>query len=298
MKKLQVLILLSVLTLAAVSSVGCGVSSSTQQSVNPVFTKLAFLSSRPASPSTNLFLMNLDGSIVTPGPTAIGGVYTPSVSADLKTIAYVLNGIVWTGKVDGSNQTQLITTGNTFAVKLSPDGKKIAFNQQDATTHAYNLWIMNVDGSSPLNLTATMPAGMSECYGGSFSADGSKIAMNCEGVSAYGVYVIHSDGTGLTTVANPTNFPDTPVFTPDGTKILFVLEGQSLGVFSMNLDDSNQVSIAPNGYEAVVLNSILYYSVTDATLGVRRIYTSNLDGTNAVALTDGTSDNFLGTATY
>jgi Tol biopolymer transport system component len=290
--------LLVVLTLSAVSTVGCGVGSSTQQSMNPVFTKLAFISSRAAIPSTNLFLMNLDGSTVTPGPTANGSVYTPSVSADLRTIAYTLNGLIWTSKVDGSDQTQLTTTGYVFAVKLSPDGKKILFNQQDTTTNAYNLWIMNVDGSSPLNLTATMPAGMSECYGGSFSADSTKIAMNCEGNSAYGIYVIHPDGTGLTTVTNPTLFADTPVFTPDGTKILFVLEGQSPGVFSINLDGGNQLSIAPNGYETVVLNSILYYSVSDTTLGVRRIYTSNLDGTNAVALTDGTSDNFLGTATY
>jgi Tol biopolymer transport system component len=296
MKKSQAITLFIGLTLAAISTVGCGVGSSTP--MNPVFTKLAFLSSRPASPSTNLFVMSLDGSTVTPGPTALGSVYTPSVSADLKTIAYTLNGLIWTGNIDGSNQVQLTTTGYIFALRLSPDGKKILFNQQDSTTNAYNLWIMNVDGSNPLNLTATMPAGMSECYGGSFSADSATIVMNCEGVSAYGIYVIHPDGTGLTTVARPTVFPDTPVFTPDGTKILFVLENQTPGIFSVNLDGSNQVSIAPNGYEAIVLNSILYYSVTDATLGVRRIYTSNLDGSNAVALTDGTSDNFLGVATY
>ena len=51
------------------------------------------------------------------------------------------------------------------------------------------------------------------------------------------------------------------------------------------------------GFEAEVLNSTLFYTVYDSTLENDRIYTSNLDGSNAAALTDGTSNDALGTAT-
>jgi Tol biopolymer transport system component len=296
MKKSQITTLLVVLFLAVLSTVGCGVGSSTATA--PVFTKMAFYSNRTVSPPTNLFLMNLDGSSVTPVPTSTGGLYTPSNSADLKTIAYTLSGFIWTSKADGSAQTQLTSIGYTYAVRLSPDGKKILFNQQDSVTNAYHIWIMNVDGTGPLDLTSTMPAGMTQCYGGSFSADSSKIAMNCQGNSSYGIYIIHPDGTGLTTVTNPNQYTDTPVFTPDSTKILFVLYGQPVGIFSINLDGTGQTSVAPNGYEAKILNSTLYYSAYDSTLNNNRIYKSNLDGTGAVSLTDGSSNDFVGTSTY
>lgn len=298
MKKSQAISLFIVLTLAALSTVGCGVGSSST-STAPVFTKLAFYSTRTTSPATNLFLMNMDGTSVTPVPTGTGSLYTPSNSADLTTVAYTLGGLVWTSKGDGSAQTQLTTTGYIYSVKVSPDGKKIVFNQQDTVTNAYHLWTMNVDGTGALDLTSTMPAGMVECYGGSFSADSSKIVMNCQGSSSYGIYIIHPDGTGLTTVTNPVNqYTDTPAFTPDGTKILFVLYGQPVGIFSINVDGTGQTSVAPNGYEAEIFNSTLYYSVYDTNLNNNRIYKSNLDGTGAVALTDGTSNDFIGRSTY
>ncbi|MGA9039583.1 MAG: hypothetical protein WB421_03525 [Terriglobales bacterium] len=299
MKKLQLITLLIVLTLAAVSTVGCGVGPSAP--AGPTFTKLAFYSNRTTSPATNLFLMNMDGSGVTAVPTSSGSLYTPSVSADLKTLAYTLDGHIWTSNQDGSTQTQLTTTGYSYGVKLSPDGKKMVFNQQDSVTNAYHLWIMNVDGTGGLDLTSTLPSGMTQCYGGSFSADSSKIAMNCQGNSTYGIFTIKPDGTGLTTVSNPTNYADTPVFTPDATKILFVLYGQSTTsgaeIFSVNLDGSDQTSVALNGYEAEILNSSLYYTVYDTTLSNDRIYKSNLDGSNAVALTDGTTYDYIGTST-
>ena len=74
-----------VLTAAAITgTVGCG-SDKPISSDAPTYTKLAFFSNRTVSPATNLFLMNLDGSGVTPVPFN-SGIYSPSSSADLTTI--------------------------------------------------------------------------------------------------------------------------------------------------------------------------------------------------------------------
>lgn len=297
MKKVSLTLLIA-LTLAAIAgTVACGSSSSPNA---PTFTQLAFISNRTVSPATQLFLMALNGSGVTPVAFSGEGVYSPSVSADLKTYAFEADGNIWVSNANGSTQTQLTTGGISYSAKVSPDGKKLVFNQQNPDIEGYNLWIMNVDGTGRLNLTSTMPAGMTACYGGSFSADSTQIAMNCEGEGSPGVFTIKADGTGLTTITTQSEYIDTPVFTPDGKKIIFVLYGQvgpsQTTIFSINLDGSGQTTVAVGGYEAEVLNSALFYTVYDSTLGNSRIYASNLDGSNAVALTDGTTYDALGTA--
>ena len=140
------------LTLAAIAcTVACG--DSTAKSKVPVFTQLAFVSDRTVSPPTDLFLMTLTGSGVTPVPFSSTSVYSPSVSADLATYAFEASGNIWVSNADGSTQTQLSSGGNSYAVKVSPNGKQLVFNQQDPVSHNYNLWVMNVDGTGELNLT-------------------------------------------------------------------------------------------------------------------------------------------------
>jgi len=294
MKKAQ-LTLLAALTLATVAVTGgCG------DSGTPAFTRLAFTSNRTVNPATNLFLMNLDGSNVTPVPFT-GGIYSPSSSADLKTIAFDASGNYWVSNASGSVQTQLSTASTGYAIRVAPNGKKLIFNGQDSVTNAYHVWIANVDGTGALDLNSTLPSGMTACYTGSFSADSAKIVMSCQGQTTDGIYTIKPDGTGLAMVTTQTQFVDTPGFTPDGKKILFVsyaLAGQpSYGIVSVNLDGSGLAVLVAGSYELEVLNSNLYYTLYDSVAGNARIYKANLDGTGAVALTDGSSYDSLSLST-
>jgi hypothetical protein len=50
-------------------------------------------------------------------------------------------------------------------------------------------------------------------------------------------------------------------------------------------------------YELEILNSSLYYTFYDPVAANNRIYKANLDGTGAVALTDGTSGDALDIST-
>jgi Tol biopolymer transport system component len=278
--------------------VGCGSDQTTP--LNPAYTKLAFYSNRTVSPTNSLFLMNLDGSGVTPVPFN-GGIYSPSTSADLSTIGFNSVSNYWVSNVAGSSQTQLSGAGTGFAIRVAPNGKKLIFNTPNGVTSQYNLWIVNVDGTGSLNLNSTMPTGMTACYTGSFSADSTKIVMNCGGPSLSGIYTINPDGTGLATVITQSQFVDTPGFTPDGTKILFIsyiLTGaQSYGIVSVNPDGSNLAVLVNGPWELEILNSSLYYTFYDSVAANNRIYKANLDGTGAVAITAGTSSDALDIAT-
>lgn len=295
MKKTQLCWLMALTWAVIAVTVGCDHGPGT-----PTYTKLAFFSDRKINPVTNLFLMNLDGSNVTPVPFN-GGIYSPSSSADLMTIAFDGGGTYWVSNASGSAQTQLASLGVGFAIRVSPDGKKLIFNSQDSVTNAYHLWIANVDGTGALDLSSPMPTGMDACYTGSFSGDSTKIVMSCQGPSGAGIFTIKPDGTGLATVITEDQFVDTPGFTPDGKKILYVsysLTGPSTtGIVSVNLDGSNLTVLVNDAFELEILNSNLYYTLFDPVAVNNRIYKANLDGTGAVALTDGSSGDSLSLST-
>jgi Tol biopolymer transport system component len=320
LKKVQ-LTLLVLLTVAAALTVGCGDSNSI-----PTYSKLPFSSDRVANPATPLFIMNLDGSAVTPVTfTLPDSMYSPSISADFKTVAFTSGGEVWVSNADGTSQTQLTdnaTSGSyTYFAKISPDGKKIVFGLWDTTTTTYHFWIMNSDGSGKLNLNATLPDAMTVCYSGSFSADSKQVAFACEGNTSSGIYLTNVDGTHQSTVTTVDNtFLDTPMFSPDGKQILYVSFNfgpaaarkhsfhiahpvahrqaapglpPNQGIFSINLDGSNATLVVPNCFEAEILNSTLFYTTFNSDLELSQISKSNLDGTGAVSISDGTADDWL-----
>ncbi len=328
MKKRQVA-LFSLLALAAAITVGCGGGN------NPTFSKLPFSSNRTSNPQTPLFLMNLDGSNVTPVTLSLGNFYSPSISADLKKIAFLSFPNVWVINSDGTGQTQLTMNTDDSAdnfsyvlyAKISPNGKKILYTFWDGANQVYGVWIMNVDGTGKQNLTTVLPTDMTGCYSGSYSADSRKVTFACFGNSGNGVYLANVDGTHQSTVVPVTNaFLDTPMFSPDGKKILFFgnnyapsvasrhnvafspkpsfaslhsgvrshgVSPSTQGVFSINLDGTGATLVAPDAYEGEILNSTLYYTVYDSDLGMSQIWKANLDGSSAVTVSDGTADDRL-----
>jgi Tol biopolymer transport system component len=309
--KKQSLTLLAMLIAAAAITVGCGDSHSV-----PTFKQVAFLSNRTSDPVTSLFRMNLDGSSISPVPFSSSNVWSPSISADFKTVVFISGGDIWVSNADGSTQTQVTTDTDVYSAKVSPDGKKIVYGLYDGSE--YQLWTMNVDGTGSLNLTSTMPAGMVGCYTGSFSADSMKIAFACYGSSTYGLFYTKADGTN--TVITQSAFIQTPMFSPDGKQILFITFGDigsnyrphfsrvhsfvrrhtsspdpvNQGIASINIDGTNGTIIVPNTYELELLNSTLYYTFYSSDLSRDQIYKSNLDGSGAVSISDGTADDYLG----
>jgi Tol biopolymer transport system component len=316
MKKVQIALSI-LLTLAAAITVGCG------DSGVPVFNNMAFISNREVTPATRLFVMTTTGTNVAPVPFSTTDVYSPSVSFDLKMVAFESAGDVWVSNADGSTQTQLTTDGSHYWVKISPDGAKILYNAWDETAGNDGIWVMKADGTGSLNLTSGLINSSTWCRSGSFSADSKLIIFSCDSNSAGNIYTVKTDGTSQASVFTQDQYVDNPAFSPDGKKIFFVSfevpvpAGQkkrslplahlrahrfapntassfTYGVVSVDRDGSNLAVLASGAYESQVLNNTLYYTFWNSDLNVSQIYMSNLDGTNAVALTDGSSDDYLG----
>ncbi len=290
--KTHVAPLLVLLSLATVFTTACGDSSA------PQFTQIAFFSDRVVSPATQIFTAKPDGTVVTPVPSTATSIYYPSISRDAKTIAFFSQNDAWVQKADGTGVLNLTTTTTSNSeinfVGLSPDGKRVLFSENNDE----HLHIINVDGSGDLDLTPTLPAGMNDCYSGSFNASSTLIVFVCQGATNYGLYTVKPDGTGTKTVtATRTDWTDLPFFTPDGKKIIFVGQTASvLDVESIGLDGSGDVVLVSNTYESMVINSSLYYTFHDSGLGLNQIYKAKLDGTGAVSISDGLHNDSLSLA--
>ena len=288
------MLLLPALALAMAITAGCGSSSTT-----PQFSRMTFMSTRGATPATNMFSSKLDGSDVTPIPFSSTNVYFVSSSADSKTVVFMsATRDIWVENSDGSGQTQLTTSGHIQWSRISPNGKKIVYDDY-STNH---VGVMNIDGTGIVDLTPTLPTGMSYCYYGSFSADSLQIVFVCSGNPGTGIYTIKPDGTGIATVQVRTSGgAQFPFFTPDGKQIVFVGSFTAAnspanvpttsGVGSVNIDGTSEKLLVANMYELVVLNSNLYY--LNPCSGTAQIIKSNLDGSNPVTLSTTTNTDDL-----
>ena len=159
---------------------------------------------------------------------------------------------------DGSNQTRLthtpgydLTTGQAW----SPDGAKIVFcsnmdkkylsgvpNQFDG----FDLYIMDADGSNIRQLTFTEGQDSYPYW----SPDGRKISyahadknasIESHGGENYEIYVINTDGTGITRLTNDPGFDFEGWWSPDSKRIVYT-SGQpnQLGIYLMNADGADK----------------------------------------------------------
>ncbi len=133
-------------------------------------------------------------------------------------------GRIWVMNPDKTGQTQLtLGNGDDDQPAWSPDYQKVAFVSK--RRGAWEIFIMNADGSGQTPLTTAVPGQWDDHP--SWSPDGSKIyfAHVSPDTAAFvwhsEIYSVKPNGTGLTKV---TNFADASLFdptvSPDGKKIL------------------------------------------------------------------------------
>lgn len=199
---------------------------------------------------------------------------------------------IWVANLDGSNMTQITTNGDwNRTPQFSPDGSKVIFVSQRVSSGPPSVVARMVDGSN--EQVFAMPAGFSGAWAPTYSADGSKIAMEMWGYdmnNAFydGIAVMNADGSNLQVLTNPAavdgNLHDqTPAFSADGSKITFSRHdwsSQQEDVFIMNSDGSGVTKLTGgvgNSFEPMVF--------TIAGLGERILFSSNR---NNVAATGGT----------
>jgi dipeptidyl aminopeptidase/acylaminoacyl peptidase len=119
----------------------------------------------------------------------------------------------------------------------SPDGRRIAFVSKD-----WNIWMMNADGSDPINLTDSPEFRGVAPSGPAWSPDGETIAFSStEELTEFDfrgrIYAMNADGSGLTPLVETVQGRlDDPAWSPDG-RIAFHKDG---GLWLMNADGTGQ----------------------------------------------------------
>jgi TolB protein len=144
----------------------------------------------------------------------------PSWSGDARAIAYagfrndrgadILLSFIYTGVLQNLTNGRFPSGAATPA--FAPDGKQVLFSATPPGAGAYDLWVMNVDGSNARRLT-THPA--SE-VAATWSPSGTQIAFVSDrlGVGREQIYIINADGSGLYRLNIPDNQVDRPTWAP------------------------------------------------------------------------------------
>jgi TolB protein len=121
----------------------------------------------------------------------------PEFSPDGTTIAYVKGGDIWVVPRNGRDPHAITQGGGASHPSWSPDGTRIAFHRSSSgLPHFEDVWIMNADGTSQVNVTAGLTDGQLFTEP-AWSPDGTKLAVRrSPDCYSAGLITINIDGTG------------------------------------------------------------------------------------------------------
>lgn len=194
-----------------------------------------------------IYLMNADGSglrqLATNGDD-------PAFSPEGEKIAFERGYDIWAMNADGTGQKNLTNTPDVqsksgdqeFDPAWSPSGQKIAYTLSGCENGGGScISVMNADGSSQTNIsTPDVGTCGASLLGGSsqpnWSPDGTKITLTgppvCGNSLGTDIWVMNANGSGQADLIqdNGTN-DNSPVFSPDGTKISFIRDSH---LYTMN----------------------------------------------------------------
>jgi Tol biopolymer transport system component len=119
---------------------------------------------------------------------------------------------------------------------VAPDGKSIAFAGQKNTGQVYmqqnnQIWLVDMGGA-----TRALEAQPLQGRTPAWSPDGERLAFESSRVSPDGLYaafLINRDGSGLTQVTDHARNASHPVFSPDGSKLVFAFGDPASGSTSI-----------------------------------------------------------------
>ena len=126
------------------------------------------------------------------------------------------------GRVDGSGIVNLSkSTTNDIRPRVSPDGKKIAFQRAAPNTSATAVWVMNIDGSGQAAVTDPSLY----AYSPSWYPDGKSLAVAASAAASvpapFQVWKIGVDGQGKQQLTHGADRKDSPAISADGSRLIY-----------------------------------------------------------------------------
>lgn len=274
--------------------------------------KIAFSSERDGS--SEIYVVNADGSGLSPLANEITPKFNPAWSPDGSKIAFGTSdggdtASIYIMNADGSSPVKIIDTteisvyypanmdlrflAGCCSISWSPDGTKILLRIvyfKGCCSQDGNLYLINADGSNLIHVSAY------DSYSNPvWSPDSQKILFegNCRELA---ICVMDADGTNLTKLAQKHKNRN-PIWSPDGKKIAFSTgRGDNSEIHVMNADGSDLTSISytispwdENHIWSPDSQKISFLTYRD---GNQEIYTVNADGSGLVNLTNSAEDEY------
>jgi len=199
----------------------------------------------------DLFLFIFDGAKLIRLTDHIGNVISPTFSPDGKRILFANRAAegptsLWTVDNTGKNPDLLYAGPNAIvAVDWAPTGDRIAFAMAVEQPDAYEVFIMNADGSNAHQLTRNLQG-----IGGSldWSPDGKSLLIYAGPAGDKNIFLINVDAETATQLTNGGNNAASS-FSPDGQWIAFnsLRNNDQADIFIMRPDGSDvrQVTTDP-----------------------------------------------------
>jgi eukaryotic-like serine/threonine-protein kinase len=195
--------------------------------------------------------------------------------------------------------------------RFSPDGSKIAFTKwigpvrPDNSITAAGVWIMNADGTSPVQITQHRIPTSSEDMSPSWSPDGKTLAfarqnITTDPVNGQAIFMAQIDGSDVHQVTPWELDANSPNWSPDGKMIMFSSHEFSkrpgkTELYTIHPDGSGLVKVTPKGLAAPFLRfvenarfspdgkKVVFQHQTDET-SCCVLYEMNTDGTELARL--------------
>ena len=204
----------------------------------------------------------------------------PSWSPDGERLAYAgYDGEIHVVDGDGSNESVLTDlSGSATSPDWSPDGRSIAFVGPGPEDHrqGWDIYVMDADGSNVVDVTNHPAVDLDPAW----SPDGAVILFRSRRAMPVGstpegefnerLYTIHPNGSGLSELTTTTTITQSPVWSPDGTKIAFddgehVLVAEANGSNITKLVDGSQPAWQPVPGESGSTDSATQGSIATPT---------------------------------
>ncbi len=206
-----------------------------------------------------------NGKLVGTQPVPLNSDFSdgPSWSPDGKKLIYssTQNNSGWLTFISdistGSSQQFTAIPENATDTAWSPDGTRIVYDAYtDPSKQIRDLYLVNVDGSNPVQLTNTPD--ISE-FLPAWSPDGTQIAFSAaqyapEMVGLEGdIYVINADGSNQRRITTDPRNDFDPAWSPDGTQIAFVSDrnannDSNYEIYLINADGTGELRLTNNHY--------------------------------------------------
>lgn len=164
------------------------------------------------------------------------------------------DGEIYVMDAEGKNQTRLTNTkGYDGGPFFSPDGKKIVWRRFTLDEKNAEVWTMDADGKNQTQVTTIGAMAWAPYWHPSMKW----IVFACNHEDpAFEVYAVRPDGKNLTRLTYNSGFDGLPVFSPDGTKLMWTStrdhDGSHLYMASISLPgiEAKQAP-APKAHEGI-----------------------------------------------